>query len=162
MAAPTTRTICGGEVYFYRETAGTPGTPTWNAVENCGDMSIEDAAEEVKLGLKGNWPNFTFMRGANTKGLTFKMLHKLGTSDADFIAFRNAWQNRTTLYVAVSDIEIATEGAQWQKMMVEVMQFSREDPFSAEAAYNVICRPAVNNVVSGVAYPPAYGVTAAP
>lgn len=159
MAAPTTRTICGGEILFYRDSAGTPGTPTWDIIANCGDFNIEDASTELKIGLKGNWPDFAYMRGGNTKGFTFKMLHKLGTTDADFVAFQAAWRNRTCLYLAVSDIAIATEGAQWLKMYCEVMSFNRADPFDAESAYDVVCRPAINNVVSGTAYPPTYGIT---
>jgi len=155
MAAPTTVARVGGQMFFSRDSAGTPASPTWDVITNCGDFNLAEGATKIPIKLRANFPRVTYLRGMTDGGVTFKMLHKTGTSDADYAAFESAWQNRTTLYLAFSDYTIATEGAKFIKGTFEVVKFDRGEPVDGEVMVDVEIVAAQNDG----GYPLIYGTT---
>lgn len=123
MAAPTAP-IQGANAYFALN-SGTVGTPTWNDMPNCMDLTPSNSASDIDVsaryggGYKVHEPGLF--------DLSFSTKHLYDPADTQLLALRTAFLARTLVDVAIMDQDIATAGSQGYRVQVKAFKHDREE-----------------------------------
>lgn len=131
--------VLGKDCYFYRNT-NTYNSPSWNLVDNVIDLDDGLEVDEIDVTVRasGGW-EMTAM-GKKKLSYSFKMIWD--PSDADLQAFRDAFNNRTTIDVVKLDGLVATPGSQGPRAVCVVTKFTRSEPLVDAATVDIMLRPA--------------------
>lgn len=134
----TTRTILGIEGILYRNTA-TWGSPTWNPIPNCKDLSL--TLEKGEAGANTRFTKWKLSRGAMIdSGVEFGMVYDPG--DSDYQALKAAFFAGTVINFAIADGDIAVTGTEYLKVDCEVMKFNIPQNLEEVMSVEVAIKPA--------------------
>jgi hypothetical protein len=128
----------GFDAKLYRNTAAYD-TPTWVEITNVKDLTISLEKGEADVTTRAN-NGWKALAGTLKDGsIEFEMVWD--TDDANFTAVKDAYFNNTTLDIAAMDGDIATAGSQGLRAVMEVMNFSRNEPLEEALTVNVSIKP---------------------
>lgn len=119
---------------------GTYAVPVWLEFKNIKDLTLALEGTEADVTTRGNsgWGAVavTILRGT----VEFDMVRKK-TSDAQYIALRDAFLTRTAVEFAVMDGDIATPGSEGLRALFAVTKFSRDEKLEESIMSSVSLKP---------------------
>lgn len=130
--------VLGLDAKLYHNT-GTYGTPTWDEVTNCRNVTLNLEKSDADVTTRGGsgWRQTVTTLKDGT--VDFNMIWD--TSDTDFIAFRDAWLNNTQIDCWVLDGDSTTTGNQGLRAEFEVANFTRNEELEDALNVDVSLRP---------------------
>lgn len=130
--------VMGKDAKLVRNT-GTWASPTWNAIDNCRDLSLGDSMTEVDVSARDGGGFEMVDVGLQKLELSFQMVGDYG--DADFVALQTAYYARSVLLIATASGEIATQGTQYVKMPAKVVKFEKSEELDGVTMFDVTIKP---------------------
>lgn len=114
---------------------GTYASPTWSAITTISEVTVsaERGKADVSTRGSGGWK----MEKGTLKSLSLEFDIKDKNGDTEFNAIREAYLNGTQLDLAVTDLPIATSGAEGFRAYFEVESISRKEPLEDAVVYSV-------------------------
>lgn len=122
----------------YRNT-GSYAAPTWAEIENIKDLTVTGTSAEGDASVRAS--DF-MLTEATLKDVSIGFEMNWDPADADFVAFRDAWLNRTKIECAFLDGPIGTAGSQGPRASFSVTEFTRNEPLDGILTVNVTIKPA--------------------
>lgn len=130
--------ILGIDGKIYRNT-GTYGSPVWNEIPNCKDLSLNIEAAEADVTTRGNG-GWEAVAAALLKGsIEFGMLYD--TSDADYTALQTAFLARTAIEFAVMDGSMTSGAHKGFRMTCAILKFGRSEKNTEAMMTEVSLKP---------------------
>jgi hypothetical protein len=130
--------VIGKDAKLYRNTA-TWDSPTWNEIENCKDATLNLESGEADVTTRGS--DWRQTEPSLKEGTTeFEMIWD--TDDDDFTAIRTAWQNGSTIEMAVMDGDITVAGSEGLRADFKITNFTRSEPLEEALTASVTAKPA--------------------
>lgn len=127
---------------FYSPTNNWAGTD-WTEICNVMDVSLSMSVSEVEVTRRCSGGYREFLQGLVDASVEFGMLFEVG--DAGYEAFRDAFNNKTTVVVYIASGDITVTGTyEGLKMEALVSNFSRDETLGDALKVNVTLRPASN------------------
>lgn len=127
---------------FYSPTNNWAGTD-WTEICNVMDVSLSMSVSEVEVTRRCSGGYREFLQGLVDASVEFGMLFEVG--DAGYEAFRDAFNNKTTVVVYIASGDITVAGTyEGLKMEALVSNFSRDETLGDALKVNVTLRPASN------------------
>lgn len=130
--------VMGKDAKLYRNTA-TNASPTWNEIPNVRDLNVSDSMTDVDVSARDGGGFAMSDVGLQTIELTFQMIGDY--SDADFVALRESYYNRTALQYAVASGAIATAGTQYLKFVGVITAFERGEELDGVTMFDITIKP---------------------
>jgi len=130
--------VLGKDCKLYRNTA-TWASPSWDEVTNCRDLTLSLEKGDADASTRAaDWRRHkvTLIDGR----VEFEMVWD--NTDTDFIAFKDAFFNGTTIECAVLDGAIDEAGNTGLRSDFEVMSFTRSEALEDVATVSVSLVPA--------------------
>lgn len=118
----------GWQYKLYRN-VNTFGSPSWNEVDNVKDLQMPHGGEEDDVTIRRHGAYKASMLAQKEIGATFEML--IDYADADFLAFRAAHYDRSTIDVAIVDGDISVSGAKGMRFVAAVVKFDEDQSLAA-------------------------------
>lgn len=128
----------GLEAKLYRNT-GTFGTPVLNEVGNCRDLTLNLEKNEADVTVRANAGWRAIVGVLKDATIEFSMI--ADGADDDYIAFRDAFLNNTTLDVFVMSSDVDNTDSEGLRATVSVMNFTRNEPLEEALTVDVTIRP---------------------
>jgi hypothetical protein len=130
--------VCGVDCKLYHNT-GSYGSPTWNEVPNCRDVTPDLTKTKADFSSRGS--RFKRYRGGLIDvNIQFSMIWD--ATDTDMEIFRDMFLNSTEKEVAVSDGAIATAGNEYLRAICECFKFTRNEPLDDAVTVDIELAPA--------------------
>ena len=128
----------GMDAKLYRNT-GSYGSPTWNEMPNVKDVTLNLEAGEADVTTRGNNGWRATVATLKDASVEFEMVWD--SADADFVAIRDAFLNKTAIELAVMDGDIETAGNQGLRASCMVTNFTRNEPLEEAITVAVTVKP---------------------
>jgi len=130
----------GMDCKLYRNT-GTYGTPVWNLVDNCRDVTLSLEAAESDVTTRGNAGWKATVATLRDAGLEFEMVWD--SADADFTDFQTKFLTNATLEMLILDgVETVASGSQGLRATMMITKFSRKESLAEAVMTSVTMKPA--------------------
>ena len=135
--------------------SGTNASPTWVLIDIVGDVTLEQGVNEaeVDLRLSGYILN---LDAKKTCGLSAAIANHFGNTVFD--ALKTLWENKTHKQYAVSDIAIASSGAEFFKMFAFASAWPWNQATQEMTSHDVTLSPSYTEE-SGSLVEPAWATT---
>ncbi len=130
--------VLGKDCKLYRNT-GSYGTPAWNEIPNCKDLTLNLETSEADVTTRGNNGWEAVVAALNRGSIDFQMVYD--TADQDFTAVRDAYLNKGTIEFAVMDGDIAVSGKQGLRATCMTTNFSMSQPLEEAVTVDVSIKP---------------------
>lgn len=104
---------------------GSWASPTWNVMEKVTDVTMGGAPVKADLSSRANAFK-AYLPGQFDLNIEASMIWN--AADADCIAIRDAYRNKTTIDIWAVDDATATATAQGWRFEANVFDFTREEP----------------------------------
>ncbi|MDW8244903.1 MAG: phage tail tube protein [Thermogemmata sp.] len=128
----------GLDAKLYRNT-GTFASPVWNEIANVKDVTLNLEAGEADVTTRGNNGWRATVATLKDASIEFEMVWNAG--DADFVAIRDAFLNRTAIELAVLDGPTTSPGSQGLQATCMVINFSRNESLEEAIIVSVTVEP---------------------
>ena len=128
----------GMDAKLYRNT-GSYGSPTWNEMPNCKDVTLNLEAGEADVTTRGNNGWRATVATLKDASIEFEMVWD--SADLDFEAIRDAFLNKTAIELAVMDGDITVVGNQGLRASCMVTNFTRNEPLEEAISVSVTVKP---------------------
>jgi hypothetical protein len=147
------KTILGIDCKAYRNT-GTNASPTWNEVPNVSDpaLALESSEANVTTREGGGWE----LTKEAIKKASFEWKMIADSDDVDWVAFRDAWLNKTAVEMLILDGPVGTAGSQGLRAPMAVLKFSRGEENEGVAMTEVSVKPTRSPDAAGAAIVPSW------
>lgn len=119
--------------------SGTYASPTWNLIDNMGEVSPTDEFEDVKIPLRANGGFSAGVPGFRDIAFAFKMLFRL--DDTVQATLRTKAHARTATEFAFLDQAIATTGATGIRGTFYLKKFNRMEEDGKPCMVDVEIKP---------------------
>ena len=144
----------GNDNKFYYNT-GTDASPVWVLIEIVGDVTLDQGVNEAEVDLRildyvVNLPS------KKTTGVTATIANHFG--NAVFDALKTIFENKTKTQYAISDIAIATSGAEFFKLFAFASAWPWAQATQEMSQHEVTLSPAYFEE-SSIVIPPQWAIT---
>lgn len=130
--------VLGLAAKLYRNT-NTYASPSWAEVENIRDATITLTHGEADATTRNNNGYVASVPTLKTLEISFEMVWDTG--DADFVAFRDAWINKTPIEVLALDGAVGTAGSNGPRATCYVFDITRGEPLADVVKATVRLKP---------------------
>lgn len=133
--------ILGSACKAYRNT-GTYGAPVWNEVPNIKDLSVDISTAEADVSTRGNAGWRATVAAQNDATATWNMVYD--TTDADFVAFKDAIINKTSIELLFLDGPVGTTGSQGLRARWMLTSTRLDQGLETAVMVDITARPTYN------------------
>lgn len=145
----------GNDNKLYYNSA-TDASPTWVLIEIVGDVTLNQGVNEAEVDLR-LLDYIVNLPAKHTTGLTAALANHFGNTVFD--ALKTIFENKTHTQFAVSDIAIATSGAEFFKLFAFASSWDWAQATQQMSNHDVTLSPAYQEE-SATVVPPAWDTTA--
>ena len=144
----------GNDNKLYYNT-GTNAAPTWVLIEIVGDVTLNQGVNEAEVDLR-LLDYIVNLPAKKTTGVTAALANHFGNTVYD--AIKTIFENKTHTQYAISDIAIATSGAEYFKLFAFASSWDWSQATQQLSAHDVTLSPAYQEEAAAVV-PPAWATT---
>jgi len=135
----------GWEHKLYRNT-GTFGSPTWDLVPNCRDLTMPSPASANDASIRGSRVK---MYGAGQIDLSFQWQMVADAADTDYTVLRTAHFAQTAIDLMDLDGPIATSGSLGIRAICQIFTFDQNEPLDGTVLTDVEAKPTYDTTNGG-------------
>lgn len=144
----------GNDNKFYYNT-GTDAIPVWVLIEIVGDVTLDQGVNEAEVDLR-ILDYIVNLAAKKTTGVTAMIANHFGNTVFD--ALKTIFENKTSTQFAISDIAIATSGAEFFKLFSFASAWPWSQATQELSQHDVTLAPAYVEE-SNVVIPPQWATT---
>lgn len=138
--------IAGYECKLYRSSTvmaasdfASIAAKTWTVIPNVRDLTLNIETGEADITTRANSGWKQTMATLKDGSIEFEMVWD--NTDADFLAIKNAWRDKTEIAIAAMDGAIATSGNQGLVTNCYVTNFSRNEALDDAVKMSITMKP---------------------
>jgi len=135
----------GWEQKLYRNT-GSFGSPTWDLVTNCRDLTLTGSASKNDASTRLSRVK-TYAAGQIDLGFNFQMVYD--PADTDLTAIRTAFYAQTALDLMDLDGLAATSGSLGVRAVCQIFSMEKGEPIDGIATYDIEAAPTYDSTNGG-------------